>query len=52
MTVLAVDFRALRTDEEHFDALKDAIEEHLDEFNATTVSEALNKYLGSSIEVT
>ena len=52
VTVLAVDFRALRTDEEHLDALKDAIEEHLDEFNATTVSEVLNKYLGSSIEVT
>lgn len=51
VTVLGVDFRALRTDEAYFDALKAEIEGNLSEFNAKSVHEVLNKYLGSSIEV-
>ena len=51
VTVLSVDYRALETDEEYLDALKDEIRADLGTFNATTVSEVLNKYLGSSVEV-
>ena len=50
-TVLSVDFRALRTDEEYLDVLEDEIEADLGTFNADSVPEVLNKYLGSSIEV-
>lgn len=51
VTVLSVDFRALRIDEEYLDALREAIDANLGEFNADSASEVLNKYLGSSIEV-
>lgn len=49
--VEAVEYRALETDEEYFDALKAEIASDLDQFNADAVSEVLSKYLGSSIEV-
>lgn len=50
-TVLSVEYRALETDEEYLAALKDEIGEDLGTFNADSVSEVLNKYLGSSLEV-
>ncbi|WP_435175509.1 LWR-salt protein [Halorussus sp. AFM4] len=51
VTVLSVEYRAFETDEEYLDALKDAVRDDLAEFNADSVSEVLNKYLGSSLEV-
>jgi len=51
VTVESIDFRELRTDEAYLDALKSEISEDLDRFNADSVSEVLNKYLGSSIHV-
>ncbi|WP_254761970.1 LWR-salt protein [Natrinema marinum] len=51
-TVEAVDFRELQTDEAYFDALKGEIAADLAAFKAETVSEALSKYLGSSVRVT
>lgn len=51
VTVLSVEYRALQTDEEYLDALKDEIRANLDLFNANSVSKVINKYLGSSIEV-
>ncbi|MCT9097655.1 LWR-salt protein [Haloarchaeobius sp. HME9146] len=51
VTVLFVEFRGLRTDDEYFSALKEAIGENLDLFRADSVHEVLNKYLGSSIQV-
>lgn len=51
VTVTAVDFRELQTDEQYLDALKDEIGTNLELFNADTVSEVLSKYLGSSIRV-
>ncbi|NHN59651.1 MULTISPECIES: LWR-salt protein [Halorussus] len=50
-TVLSVEYRAFETDEEYLDAFEDAIGDDLAEFNADSVSEVLNKYLGSSLEV-
>jgi hypothetical protein len=50
-TVLSVEYRALETDAEYLAALKEAIGDDLDAFNADSVSEVLNKYLGSSLEV-
>ena len=50
-TVLSVEYRALETDEEYLDALKDEIRSNLGSFKAHSVSEVLNKYLGSSLEV-
>ncbi|WP_135824106.1 LWR-salt protein [Halorussus ruber] len=50
-TVLSVEYRALETDEEYLDTLKDEIRSDLETFNADSVSEVLNKYLGSSLEV-
>ncbi|EMA65209.1 LWR-salt protein [Halorubrum kocurii] len=49
--VVAADFRELRTDREHLDALRSAIADDLDRFNADAVDEVLHKYLGSSIHV-
>ena len=49
--VAAVDYRAFETDEEYLEALKEHIAADLQEFKASSVSETLNKYLGSSIEV-
>ena len=51
VTPTSVEYRALETDEEYLEALKDAIRDDLAEFNADSVSEVLNKYLGSSLEV-
>jgi hypothetical protein len=51
VAVVAVDFRELRTDEAYLDALKDAIADDLDRFNADSVDEVLRKYLGSSVHV-
>lgn len=50
--VESVSFRELQVDEAYFAALKDAIADDLDLFNAENVSEVLSKYLGSSIRVT
>ncbi|SNZ05995.1 hypothetical protein SAMN06269185_1003 [Natronoarchaeum philippinense] len=49
--VEAVEFRRFETDREHYDALKAAIADDLATFNADSVSEVLNKYFGSSVEV-
>jgi len=49
--VESVTFSELRTSEAYLDELKAAIAADLDLFNADTVSEVLNKYLGSSIHV-
>ena len=51
VTVLSVEYRALETDEEYLDALKETIAGDLGTFKADSVSEVLNKYLGSSLEV-
>ena len=51
VTVLSVDFRALQTDDEYLATLKDEIDANLETFRADSVSEVLNKYLGSSLEV-
>ena len=44
-------FSELQTTPEYFAALKSAIADDLERFNATSVSEVLSKYLGSSIRV-
>jgi len=49
--VVSVEFRELRTDREHLDALETAIADDLGRFNAASVDEVLHKYLGSSIHV-
>ncbi|UPV74863.1 LWR-salt protein [Halorussus limi] len=51
VTVLSVEYRALETDEEYLEALKDEIRADLETFNDDSVSAVLNKYLGSSVEV-
>ncbi|GAA0263235.1 LWR-salt protein [Halobacterium noricense] len=47
----SVEYRALETDREYYDALKAEISAHLDLFKADSTPEVLNKYLGSSVEV-
>lgn len=49
--VTGVSFSELRTDEAYLDALKAAVADDLDAFASETASEALSKYLGSSIRV-
>jgi len=49
--VESVSFSELQTSEAYFEELKTAIAADLSLFNADTVSEVLNKYLGSSIRV-
>jgi hypothetical protein len=49
--VESVEFRAFETDQRYLDELKGAIRAHLTEFKADSVSETLNKYFASSIEV-
>lgn len=44
-------FRELRTDEAYLSALRAAVAEDLGAFNADSTSEALSKYLGSSVHV-
>ncbi|KTG09389.1 hypothetical protein AUR64_16560 [Haloprofundus marisrubri] len=51
VSVLDVQFSELETDEAYFEALKAEIAADLGRFNADSVSEVLNKYLGSSIRV-
>ncbi|WP_222916868.1 LWR-salt protein [Natrinema sp. SYSU A 869] len=51
-TVESVDFRELQTDEEYFDTLQSSIASDLEAFKADDVSDALSKYLGSSVRVT
>jgi hypothetical protein len=49
--VCSVDFRELRTDREHLEALKTAIAADLARFNTDSVDDVLRKYFGSSIHV-
>ncbi|WP_158055792.1 LWR-salt protein [Halorussus halophilus] len=49
--VVSVEYRSFETDEEYLEALKAEIRADLESFNADSVSEVLNKYLGSSLEV-
>ncbi|WP_135806672.1 LWR-salt protein [Halorussus marinus] len=49
--VRSVEYRAFETDEEYFEALKDAIRTELATFNADSVPAVLTKYLGSSVEL-
>ena len=51
LPVESVEFRGLRTDETYFEALKREIGADLARFNADSVSEVVNKYFGSSIQV-
>ena len=51
-TVRAVEFRELQIDQGYFDALKAEIAADLEPFKADSVSEAVTKYLGSSVRVT
>ena len=51
VTVIAVDFRELRTSEAYLEGLKAAVADDLEAFNADSVPEVLSKYLGSSIHV-
>jgi len=50
--VQSVSFSELRTSQAYLDELKAAVADDLGAFNADSVSEALQKYLGSSIRVT
>ena len=49
--IVDASFLELRTDEAFLDALKKAIDDDLDRFNADSVDETLHKYLGSSVHV-
>lgn len=49
--VVAASFSELETDEAQFEALKEEIAADLSLFNADSVPEVLNKYLGSSIRL-
>jgi len=49
--VLSVEYRGFETDDEYWSALTDEIERDLDAFNADDVSEVVNKYFGSSVEM-
>lgn len=49
--VVSVEYRAFETDEEYYEALKEAIGGNLADFKADSVSEVVSKYLGSSVEV-
>jgi hypothetical protein len=49
--VVSVSFAELATDTAYLDALKTAIDEHIEEFGDDTVSRVLTTYLGSSIRV-
>jgi hypothetical protein len=51
VAVERVEFRSLRADREYVDALRDAVADDLDAFNADDVDAALSKYLGSRIDV-
>lgn len=51
VSVMAVSFSELQTDEEYLDALRAEMNADLGAFKADTVDKALSKYLGSSIRV-
>ena len=51
VSVESISFRELQTDRAYLEALRAAIGNELDTFNAETVDEALGKYFGSSIHV-
>ncbi|RBI61692.1 hypothetical protein DMJ13_13395 [halophilic archaeon] len=51
VAVTSVEYRALRTDEEYYEALKDGIRANLPEFKDDSVAAVVSKYLGSSVEV-
>lgn len=46
-----VEYRRFEVDEDHYEALKETIGANLELFKADSVPEVLNKYLGSSVEV-
>lgn len=46
-----IEYRRFETGDGEYEALKGAIAADLEQFNADAVSEVLNKYFGSSIEV-
>jgi len=46
--VMSATYAALETDAEYLDALRGAIGENLDEFNADSATKVESKYLGSS----
>jgi len=48
----SVAYRALETDREYYDALRETIGDDLAPFRADSVDEVVSKYLGSSVEVT
>lgn len=52
VTVLSVEYRSFETDDEYYEAFTDEIADNLDVFKADSVSEVVNKYLGSSVEKT
>lgn len=49
--VVDVDYRAFEVDRAHLTAFREAVAADLDAFRADDVDEAVNKYLGSSLEV-
>lgn len=49
--VESVEYRALETDREYYEALQAEIAADLAPFKADSTSEVLNKYFGSSVEV-
>jgi hypothetical protein len=51
VSVERVEYRRFEASEREYEELKDAIAADLDQFNASSVSEVMNKYFGSSIEV-
>ncbi|MFB6072966.1 MAG: LWR-salt protein [Halobacterium sp.] len=51
VTVEHVEYRALETDREYYEALREAIAANLELFRADSVDEVERKYLGSSVEL-
>ncbi|WP_232686153.1 LWR-salt protein [Halobacterium zhouii] len=49
--VESVEYRAFEMEREHRAAFEDAVAANLDSFNADSATEAVSKYLGSSLEV-
>ena len=49
--VEGVEYRRFETSEAGYEALKEAIAENLEQFNADSTDEVVNKYFGSSIDV-
>jgi hypothetical protein len=49
--VESVEYRAFETDEEYREALEAGIAADLDSFKADSATDAIHKYLGSSLEV-